>query len=304
MGSPDFALPALEALAREHQVVGVVTQPDRPAGRGRSLVPSPVKRLALELGLPLFQPQTLRTPEAVAHLATWEPEVIVVAAFGQILRAEVLNLPPHGCLNLHASLLPRWRGAAPIPAAILIGDAVTGVTVMRMNEGLDTGPLLAQREVPIAPDDTTASLGAKLAQTGADLLREVLPPYLSGELTSQPQPEESVTYAPQLRKEDGRLDWLQPAVELDRRVRAFYPWPGAFTTWAGRQLKVLRAAPVPAWRGSSPPGRVFVLNGGVVVATGSGALQLLDVQLAGKRAMDVESFVRGQRDFIGALLGE
>lgn len=303
MGTPAFAVPVLTALASTHQVVGVVTQPDRPAGRGRELQPAPVKRVALEFGLPLIQPPSLRRPEALAQLAAWQPEVIVVAAFGQILRQDVLDLPPHGCLNVHASLLPRWRGAAPIPAAILAGDAVTGVTIMKMDTGLDTGPIVARREEPIRPDDTQTSLGERLAQLGARLLVETLPAYLEGALLPQPQPEEGVTYARQLRKEDGLLDWSRPAVELDRQVRAFHPWPGAFTSWKGQMLKVLRAVPLPDWRGDAPPGLVLALADGIAVATGEGALRLEQVQLAGKRPMDVALFLRGQRDFVDSRLG-
>jgi len=303
MGTPDFAVPVLTALADTQRVVGVVTQPDRPAGRGRRLASSPVKQVALERGLPLSQPQSLRTPEAVAQLAAWEPEVIVVAAFGQILRQDVLDLPPHGCLNVHASLLPRWRGAAPVPAAILAGDELTGVTIMRMDAGLDTGPILAQREETIRPGDTREVLEKRLARLGAALLVETLPAYLAGERVPQPQPEEGVTYAGQLRKGDGLLDWSLPAVELDRRARAFTPWPGAFTTWHGRRLKVLRAVPLPGWRGDAPPGTVFALADGMAVATGEGSLRLEEVQLAGKRPMDAVAFLRGQRDFVGSRLG-
>lgn len=302
MGTPAFAVPTLEALVGTQQVVGVVTQPDRPAGRGRELQPPPVKQVALEYGLPFIQPHSLRTPEALAQLLAWQPEVIVVAAFGQILRQDVLDLPPHGCLNIHASLLPRWRGAAPIPAAILAGDALTGVTIMKMDVGLDTGPVVAQREEPIRPDDTQASLGDRLAQLGAVLLLETLPAYLEGTLLPQPQPEEGVTYARQLRKEDGLLDWSRPAVELDRQVRAFHPWPGAFTFWRGQVLKVLRAVPLPDWRRDMLPGVVIARPDGVAVATGAGALRLEQVQLAGKRPMDIAAFSRGQRDFVGSRL--
>ncbi len=303
MGTPDFAVQVLTALADAHQVVGVVTQPDRPAGRGRRLTASPVKQVALERGLPLHQPRSLRTPEALAQLVEWSPDVIVVAAFGQILHQDVLDLPPHGCLNVHASLLPRWRGAAPVAAAILAGDQITGVTIMRMDRGLDTGPILAQREEPIRPDDTQATLEGRLARLGATLLVETLPAYLAGDLLPHPQPEEGVTYARQLRKEDGLLDWSLTAVELDRRVRAFAPWPGAFTTWRGKQLKVLRATPMPGWRGDAPPGTVVALADGAAVATGEGALRLDEVQLAGKRTMDVVAFLCGQPDCVGSRLG-
>ncbi|MFW6164513.1 MAG: methionyl-tRNA formyltransferase [Planctomycetota bacterium] len=234
MGTPDFAVPSLTALHDAHHVVGVVTQPDRPAGRGRDLHQSAVKRAAVERGLPVFQPPSLRTPEAVARLAEWKPEVIVVAAFGQILTEEVLELPPYGCLNVHASLLPRWRGAAPVAAAILAGDEVTGVTIMKMDAGLDTGPILAQRREPIRADDTRTALTQRLSLLGAELLAETLPAYLAGELVPQPQDDEA-TLAERLRKADGRLDWSRPALVLDRKIRAFTPWPGTFTFWQGRQ---------------------------------------------------------------------
>jgi methionyl-tRNA formyltransferase len=304
MGTPEFAAPVLEALVDAHQVVGVVTQPDRPAGRGRRLVPSPVKQLAVERGLPTFQPNSLRPPEAVTHLATWEPDVIVVAAFGQILRQDVLDLPPHGCLNVHASLLPRWRGAAPIAAAILAGDEITGVTIMQMDAGLDTGPTLSQGEVLIRPDDTRATLEQRLARLGAELLVDTLPAYLSGNVVPRNQPDEGTTYARQLCKEDGLLDWSLPAIELGRRVRAFTPWPGAFTTWHGQRLKVLQATPLPATRQDVPPGTVVTLGDGAAAVTGSGALSLEEVQLAGKRSIDINAFLRGQRGFIGSRLGK
>lgn len=303
MGTPGFAVPALERLVGTHQVVGVVTQPDRPAGRGRELQPPPVKQVALAYGLPLIQPPSLRTPEVLAQLAAWQPDVIVVAAFGQILRQNVLDLPPLGCLNIHASLLPRWRGAAPVAAAILAGDATTGVTIIKMDAGLDTGPILKQSQpVAIQPDETREGLEGRLAQLGADLLQETLGAYLEGSLQPYPQPEEGVTYAPQLRKEDGLLDWSRPAVELDRRVRAFNPWPGAFTFWRGQHLKVLQAAPRPDWFSDAPPGTVIVLEGNAAVVTGAGALLLKQVQLAGKRPMDITAFLCGQRDFVGSRL--
>jgi len=303
MGTPDFAVPVLMALADVHQVVGVVTQPDRPGGRGRRLAPSPVKQVTLERGLPLSQPQSLRTPEALAQLAAWEPEIIVVAASGHILGQDVLDLPPHGCLNVHGSLLPRWRGATPVAAAILADDEVTGVTIMQMDAGLDTGPILSQQEEPIQPNDTRATLEERLARLGAELLMETLPAYLAGDLLPRPQPEAGVTYARRLRKEDGLLNWSLTAAELDRQVRAFTPWPSAFTTWHGRRLKVLRATPLPDWGGDTPPGTVVALADGVAVATGEGALSLKEVQLAGKQRMDISAFLCGQRDCVGSQLG-
>jgi len=303
MGSPAFAVPALEALAGAHEVVGVVTQPDRPAGRGSRLRPPEVKSAAERLGLPVYQPESLRDAGALSPLEEWQPEVIVVAAFGQILGRDVLDLPPHGCLNLHPSLLPRWRGASPISAAILAGDTVTGVTVMRMDEGVDSGPLLAQQREPIRPDDTAASLGERLARMGATLLLEVLPSYLDGVLQPWPQPEEGVTFCQPLRKEDGRLDWSRPAVELARRVRAVTPWPGAFTFWRGQRLNVLRAVAQEDWEGDAPPGTVVAVPGGVAVSTAQGALRLLELQLAGRRALPCADFLRGQPGLVGAVLG-
>jgi methionyl-tRNA formyltransferase len=303
MGTPQFAVPTLRALDERHDMVGVVTQPDRRAGRGRKLVESPVKQVASERGLALFQPKTFRSPEAVADLAAWHPDVIVVAAFGQLLPAAVLDLPPHGCLNVHASLLPRYRGAAPIAAAILHGDAVTGITVMQMDEGLDTGPILAQAEYAIAPDDTTASLTAKLAELGARLLVKTLEGWLDGTVHAQPQDDAQATYCSQLTKEDGRLDWSQSAAYLDRQVRACDPWPGAYTTWQGQRLKLLGARPLPDWQGEGQPGQVQELGAGLGVITGKGALELHQVQLAGKKPMPAGQFARGQRDLIGGQLG-
>jgi methionyl-tRNA formyltransferase len=221
MGSPAFAVPALERLADSYEVVAVVTQPDRPAGRKRRLTAPPVKAAALARGLPVWQPPTLRTPQAVARLRALAPDLVVVVAFGQILRANVLEIPPHGCLNLHGSLLPKYRGAAPVPATILSAETETGVTLMRMDEGMDTGPVIAQATCPIAPDDTTATLRDKLCHLGADLLIETLPRWLAGEVTLQPQDDSQATYCHPIAKSDGRLDWQLSAEELARRVRAF-----------------------------------------------------------------------------------
>lgn len=303
MGSPAFAVPVLEALARTYPVVGVVTQPDRPAGRGSRLRPPAVKVAAERLGLPVFQPEKVSASAALAHLRAWAPDIIIVAAFGQILPPDLLALPPYGCLNVHASLLPRWRGAAPIAAAILAGDTVTGVTLMQMDEGVDTGPILAQREEPIYPDDTTASLTERLARVGAELLIDALPRYLRGEIHPVPQPEEGVTYCRPLEKADGHLDWKRPATELERQVRAMTPWPGAFTFWEGQQVKVLRAEVQPDWTGDEPPGTVIPLRSGAGVVTGQGVLRLLEVQMAGKNPLPIDAFLRGRRNFIGAVLG-
>ncbi len=303
MGTPSFAVPILRALADHHQVVGVVTQPDRRAGRGRRLTVSPVKEAALALGLPLFQPPTLRTAEAAQRLAAWQPAVIVVAAFGQILRPPLLSLPPHGCLNVHASLLPRWRGASPVAAAILAGETVTGVSLMLMDEGMDTGPILARRSCPIAPDDTTGALTGRLAEMGAQLLIETLPRWLAGGIRPRPQDDDRATYCRLLKKEDGRLDWTRPAAYLERQVRACDPWPGAFTTWQGRRLKVLRARARPEVPADGPPGRVLDLSPGLGVSTGQGVLELIEVQLAGKKPLPAGTFARGQKGLLGSRLG-
>jgi methionyl-tRNA formyltransferase len=299
MGTPAFAVPSLRALAQAYAIAGVVTQPDRPAGRGQQVVVSPVKQLALQLGLPLLQPQKLREPEAMSQLAAWKPDLIVVAAFGQILRPAVLDLPPHGCVNVHGSLLPRHRGAAPILAAILAGDSEAGVTIMRMAPGIDTGPMLAKGATPIAPDDTTATLAERLAILGAELLVETLPAYLAGTLIPQPQDEALTTYAPQLEKGDGHLDFSRPAVALERRVRAVTPWPGAFALWQGQPLKILRARLAEA---KGEPGTVVEGEAGPVVCCQPGGLQLLEVQAAGKKPMPAAAFGRGARGFIGAKL--
>jgi len=298
MGSPDFALPGLSALAtaRTYQVVGVITQPDRVSGRGRELKPPPVKALALELNIPIMQPEKLRASESMDQLREWNPDLIVVAAFGQILRKDVLDLPRFGCINVHASLLPRWRGAAPINAAILAGDGETGVTIMQMDVGLDTGPMLAKKSIRLKLDDTTGSVLGALSTLGADLLLETLPEYLSGNLKPVPQPAEGSTYAPMLRKEDGLLDFAYPAVELERRVRAMNPWPGAWFEWKGSPLKVMRASVIIGEKGWVS-GRRFTVEGRPAVMAADGALALDDVQPAGKKVMSGKSFLAGARDW-------
>ncbi len=303
MGSPRFAVPILEALLAKHEVVGVVTRPDRPAGRGRKLTPPPVKEVALAGGVPLLQPRKLRgNEEALSWLRERNPDVIVVAAYGLILPPAVLKLPPHGCLNVHASLLPRHRGAAPIPAAILAGDRETGVSIILMDEGLDTGPILAQKAILIAPDDTTASLSEKLSRLGAELLLEVLPLWLEGKVTPRPQQGEP-SYAPMLKKEDGLIDWSLPAVEIERRVRAYDPWPGAYTFWDGRILKIWRAEVSEARPDDLPPGAVFQDSEGVKVACGRGSLRLVEIQLEGRKRMPAGPFCCGRPDFVGTVLG-
>jgi methionyl-tRNA formyltransferase len=310
MGSPEFAVPTLAMLMKNYMVVGVLTQPDKPAGRGQRLTAQPVKQWAQEHGLPVFQPRTLRDAATQSQLADLKPDVIVVAAFGLLLPKPVLDLPPHGCINVHASLLPRYRGAAPIHAAILNGEPETGITLMQMEEGLDTGPMLAQASLDIRPDDTTGALSARLAELGAQMLAETLPRWIAGEITPQPQDHSRATLAPKLDKADGRLDWSRPAVELDRRVRALSPWPGTFTTWNCKLLKILSvqvAGRTPEKsRGQVSQGATGLAvkdEGGVGVVTGDGILRLVEVQLEGKRAMSASDFARGQPAFIGSVLG-
>ena len=301
MGTPDFAVPALQQLwSSQHQLVAVYTSPDKPAGRGRELSPSPVKRVAIERGLEVRQVRSLKDENAVASLAQLQPDVIVVASYGLILPKKVLAIPPCGCINLHPSLLPRHRGPTPIPAAILAGDAETGASIMLMDEGIDTGPILSQQKVPIAPDDTAGSLTEKLAQLSARLLMETLPVWLSGSITPKPQREADATYTKLLDKADGEIDWRMPAVDIQRRVRAFHPWPGCYTRWRGKTLKVMAATPLPGKRGT--PGQTMPTEGGVGIQTGDGMLLLRQVQLEGKRPMDIAEFLRGQRDFIGSTL--
>jgi len=293
MGSPDFALPSFRALAETLPVVGVITQPDRPAGRGRTLTPPPVKLLAQSLGIPVIQPEHMRQPGTMEQLFAWSPELIVVTAFGQILRPAVLDLPRYGCLNVHASLLPRWRGAAPIQAAILAGDKESGATIMKMDPGIDTGPILVQRSLPILPADTAATLSERLAALGALLLTEVLPAYLHGDLSPTPQSEAGATYAPMLNKAEGELDFTQPAVQLACRVRAFNPWPGAFTYWNNQLLKIHQAHV--ADTAGKCPGKHLVIDNLPAIATQEGVLVLDTVQPAGKKPMSGAVFLQGAR---------
>jgi methionyl-tRNA formyltransferase len=304
LGSPGFAVPSLERLVLSGcHVVGVVTQPDKPAGRGRALQEPPVREAARRWGLASLQPASLRAPEALAALAAWRPEVMVVAAYGQILSQAVLDLPPYKCINVHASLLPRHRGAAPVTAALLAGDAFTGVSIMLVEKRLDAGPVLAQAAIPVAPADNAGTLTEKLAIVGADLLLEALGGWLRGEIVPRPQDESRATYFAQMKKEAGEIDWTLPAADIWRRVRAFNPWPGAATAWRGRQLKILEAVPL-AGEGSGAAGQVLALSGPAVlgIGTGAGVLGLITVQLEGKKAMTAAEFLRGQRDIIGAVL--
>ena len=303
-GTPEFALPALDALlASPHQVVAVYTQPDRPAGRGRKLTPSPVKRRALEHGLPVLQPKSLKSAATQAELAAFGPDVIIVVAYGLLLPAPVLAIPPYGCLNIHGSLLPRWRGAAPIQRALLAGDEETGVTIMQMDAGLDTGAMLTTLSCPIGPEDTSQSLHDRLAKLGAGALLSTLDQLQSGHLQPRPQPEHGATYARKLEKSEARLDWSQSAAALARRVQASNPWPVAQTSYDGKVLRVWRAYAVPQ-QIDARPGRVLRADrDGIAVATGDGVLLLTEVQLPGKKPMDAAAFVNAH-DLSGAVLGD
>ena len=302
MGTPDFAVPALDRLVADgHHIVAVYAQPDKPAGRGRALAVPAVKRRALELGLPVRQPPTLRKPEEQESLRTLAPQVIAVAAYGKLLPPPILAIPPLGCLNIHPSLLPRHRGPAPVTAALLAGDEETGVSIMLLDEGMDTGPILSQERVVIPPRESAGALTERLARLGADLLASTLPRWAARELRPQPQDPAAATISHLLAKEEGELDWAQPAVELERRVRAFQPWPGAYTRWQGRLLKVLEAVPRPALE-SPGPGMVVSKDGACLVGTGSGCLELRNVQLGGGRALEIAAFLRGHAGFVGSQL--
>ncbi len=301
-------MPALQALgASAHTVVGVLTQPDRPRGRGRQLAASPVKRAAVAAGLPVAQPPTLKTEEGRAPLLAWNPDVLVVVAYGLILPPAALGIPRFGCVNIHASLLPRWRGAAPIQRAILAGDAETGVTIMQMDAGLDTGPMLLRRSMPIEPDDSGGSLHDRLATLGANALLEVLDRIADGTAVPQPQPETGVTYAAKIDKAEARIDWSARAVEIERRVRAFNPWPIAETRYEGEQLRVLKAkaeADESTRLGGQPPGTIIsVSERAVLVQCGLGRLAIAEVQRPGKRPVSARDFANAA-PLLGRRLGD
>jgi len=305
MGSPRFAVPSLEALAGNgYDVAAVYTQPDRPAGRGRALVLPAVKEAALKMRLPVVQEPGLGSAGALEELRDFRPEVIVICAFGQILPQAVIDIPPRQCINVHFSLLPRHRGASPVAAAILAGDAFTGASIQIVRHKLDTGPVLAKAAVPVFPADNTGTLTKKLAVIGADLLLEALSGWGRGEIKPREQDEAGASYFAQVKKEDGEIDWRLPAVEIWRRARAFYPWPGSYTRWRGKMLKIIEAAPA-AGDEKAGVGEVIALPGredSVGIGTGGGVLGVLKIQLAGRKAMTAAEFARGQRDFMGSRL--
>ena len=307
MGTPDFAVPALGTLLDAgHDIVGVFSQPDRRSGRGRRLSAPPVKEFAESRGLTVFQPVSLREDaEARQRISDLAPDAIVVVAYGLFLPEETLAAPRLGCLNIHPSLLPRHRGPSPVATAILEGDETTGVTIMLLDEGMDTGPILNQSETPIGADEPCDQLTARLFDVGANFLTKTLELWSKGSITPTPQDDANATFTRRLQRSDGRIDWNDKAVSIARRVRAFTPWPGTSTTWKDRTFKVIRASPVAATF-DAPAGNSVTLNcpGGIGVTTGCGTLRLLEVQMEGRRASAIEDFVRGYPDFVGSKLGD
>jgi methionyl-tRNA formyltransferase len=293
IGTGDIGLPTLRALLQsEHEVVGVVTQPDKPVGRAQLVEASPIKKALFTMKIPVLQPARIKDPQAIEEIRALTPDVIVVMAYGQILPRDVLEIPKIACLNLHASLLPRWRGAAPIQAAIAAGDRKTGITVMYMNEGLDTGDILLQRTIDILPADTGGSLHDRMANVGPETLFQSLELLAEGSAPRIAQDNALATYAPKLKREDGKIDWSEPAEVIERKVRAFNPWPGALMKYGGRNLKIFTAATV-ALRGT--PGEILRSEKELVIAAGKGALSLGEVQLEGKRRITAVEFLRGHR---------
>jgi len=302
-GTPDFAVVPLEQLvAQGFAPIAVFTQPDRPAGRGREPQPSPVKRAAVAAGIPVFQPTTLRGERASEQVSALAPDLMVVVAYGLLLPPAILEIPALGCWNIHASLLPRWRGAAPIQRSIEAGDAETGVCIMQMEAGLDTGPMLLARHTPIGDRETAGELHDRLATLGGEAVVAAIEAWRSGRIAPVPQPLEGATYAAKIRKEEALIDWSRGADEIDRQVRAFNPWPVAETRWLGRQLRVWMARPVDAGR-SAPPGQVIEAGrGSALVATGRGALSLERLQLPGGRVLPISEFLKAH-DLADARLG-
>jgi methionyl-tRNA formyltransferase len=299
-GSPEFAVPCLDALHDISEIAAVISQPDRPAGRGLAVRPPPVKSRARELGLEVWQPTKVRTAEFAEKLRELQADVAVVVAYGRILPRAVLAAPRLGCVNVHASLLPRWRGAAPIQWSIVHGDAATGVTLMKMDEGMDTGPILAMDSTPIEPEDDAASLGERLSKRGAELLRRELPRYVAGELVPKPQDDTLATMAPLLQKSDGRIDWAQSARAVHDQIRGMNPWPGAFTVLGGRRIKVHRAVPSTLDPEGAAPGEITALDAeGILVACAEGTLEIRELQESGRRRVDARAFISGRGVAIG-----
>ena len=306
MGTPEFALPSLELLIENEDVVAVVTQPDRPKGRGRVLSPPPIKLLALKYNIPVLQPETLKDDDTVRLIGGYSPDVIIVVSYGKILPQKILDMTAYGCINLHASLLPKYRGAAPIQWAIIKGEKETGVTTMKMDEGMDTGDILLQRKTPIKEEDDAKTIHDRLSSMGAELLIDTLRLVKRGELTPIPQDHSRATYAPRLKKEDGLIHWDMDALSIHNLIRGMNPWPGAYTTWHGKNLKVLRSRACEGETKDSETTPGIVLDAsrdGLVVATGRGVLRITELQLEGGRAMRVEEFLRGHPIEHGDRLG-
>ncbi|MES9856968.1 MAG: methionyl-tRNA formyltransferase [Sedimenticola sp.] len=302
-GTPDFSVPPLQALLdSEHQVVAVYTQPDRPSGRGRKLAAGPVKQLALDKGLPVYQPKNFKTEEDLTALENLDADLMVVVAYGLLLPQRVLDAPRLGCINIHASLLPRWRGAAPIQRAVLAGDSESGVTIMQMEAGLDTGPMLLKKRTPILADETGGSLHDRISPLGAEALLEALPGIADGTLEADEQNDDEANYASKLDKAESKIDWQRTALELDRQVRAFNPWPVAQTLLDEKVLRIWESVVVAGGEDESPGRVVSCSREGVDVATSEGLLRILKLQLPGKRAMSAADFVNA-RDLTGWQLG-
>ena len=303
LGTPAFAVPTLEAVARNHEVISVVTQPDRPKGREQKLAASAVKQAAVRLRLPVYQPERIRKPEAQAHLAALAPEIMVVVGYGQIIPQSVIDMAPRGIVNVHASLLPKYRGAAPVQWAIVNGETRTGVTTMQINAGLDTGDILLERETEIGPEETALELGERLAAMGAELLIETLDGLARGAITPRRQDDALASHAPILKKEDGAISWNQSAQGIHNRVRGLLPWPGAHTRFRGQLLHVWRAR-VAGDRTSLAPGQVLIGPRFRVACGDGGVLELLEVQMEGRKRMSGEAFANGQRLSEKDILGE
>jgi methionyl-tRNA formyltransferase len=306
MGTPTFAVPSLLMLMEEgHELISVVTQPDRPVGRKRILTPPPIKEVAVGKGIPVYQPGKIRLKDGISHIRDLNPELIITAAFGQILPKAILDIPQFGCLNVHASLLPKYRGGAPIHQALINGENETGVTIMYMAEALDAGDIISMRSIPITKDDHVGSLFEQLSHVGAELLKETLPALIRGELTAISQDESQATFAPNIKREQEKIDWNRSAEQIRNQIRGLHPWPVAFTIWQGKPFKVWWAELVEDVPTDVTPGTVWKITiEGIFVATGTGSLQLTDIQPAGKKRLSVREFVKGRQMVVGDQLGD